>query len=219
LEKSKLKKPQANEGVEISREITLEAAMKSAARLAAKGPNGETPVLVLDQPQPKRDRPAKNPGGMECEVCGCIFIGEEWHGRCAVCAAQPHPVGDDVQDLVNRLRDLSLAKHDDLSIGDEAAALIERLGAQVAEMQSQLEFADMTVAKFNSGEELQATLRRVNELSAQLATARADALEEACGSVRHECSACGGSGHADANTECEYCGRPMQAIRNLKDTP
>lgn len=32
------------------------------------------------------DRPAKNPGGMECQECGVIFIGEEWHYECAVCA-------------------------------------------------------------------------------------------------------------------------------------
>lgn len=37
---------------------------------------------------------------------------------------------------------------------------------------------------------------------------------EACATqVRHDCSACEGSGHADAETECEYCGRPMAAIR------
>lgn len=32
-----------------------------------------------------RDRPARNPGGMECAKCECIFIGEEWHTFCAVC--------------------------------------------------------------------------------------------------------------------------------------
>lgn len=33
-----------------------------------------------------RDRPAsENPGGCECERCGCIFIGEEWHSFCGVC--------------------------------------------------------------------------------------------------------------------------------------
>jgi hypothetical protein len=40
-----------------------------------------------------RDRPAKNPGGMECEQCGCIFIGESWHIFCAVCVKQ---VADDL---------------------------------------------------------------------------------------------------------------------------
>jgi hypothetical protein len=33
----------------------------------------------------KRDRPAKNPGGMQCEKCDEIFIGEEWHVLCAIC--------------------------------------------------------------------------------------------------------------------------------------
>lgn len=31
------------------------------------------------------DRPATNPGGMECIECGVIFVGEEWHYVCAVC--------------------------------------------------------------------------------------------------------------------------------------
>lgn len=34
------------EGVCIERETTLEGAMQAAARIAAKGPNGEAPVLV-----------------------------------------------------------------------------------------------------------------------------------------------------------------------------
>lgn len=33
-----------------------------------------------------RDRPAQEPGGLECSRCGCIFIGEPWHKFCAVCA-------------------------------------------------------------------------------------------------------------------------------------
>jgi len=32
-----------------------------------------------------RDRPAANPGGMQCERCDEIFIGEEWHACCAIC--------------------------------------------------------------------------------------------------------------------------------------
>jgi len=31
------------------------------------------------------DRPAREPGGVECGRCGCIFIGEEWHEFCALC--------------------------------------------------------------------------------------------------------------------------------------
>ncbi len=31
------------------------------------------------------DRPAIEPGGMECVTCGMIFIGEEWHLYCAKC--------------------------------------------------------------------------------------------------------------------------------------
>lgn len=45
------------------------------------------------------DRPATNPGGMDCQECGVIFIGEEWHSRCAVCERKaqsrpPHPSPD-----------------------------------------------------------------------------------------------------------------------------
>ncbi len=31
------------------------------------------------------DRPATSPGGMDCQECGVIFVGEEWHHLCAVC--------------------------------------------------------------------------------------------------------------------------------------
>lgn len=34
----------------------------------------------------KRDRPARNPGGMVCEKCSEVFIGEETHALCAICA-------------------------------------------------------------------------------------------------------------------------------------
>ena len=45
---------------------------------------------MTDRPnRANRDRPAKNPGGMVCEVCSEVFIGAEWHARCAICA-QPH---------------------------------------------------------------------------------------------------------------------------------
>lgn len=43
----------------------------------------QAPVAV------KRDRPAQEPGGVECQTCGCIFIGEEWHSVCAVCLDKP----------------------------------------------------------------------------------------------------------------------------------
>ena len=37
---------------------------------------------------PAKNRPAQNPGGMECTSCGAIFIGEEWHSECGVCHAK-----------------------------------------------------------------------------------------------------------------------------------
>lgn len=36
----------------------------------------------------ERDRPAKNPGGMQCQDCDKIFVGEEWHAFCAICYAR-----------------------------------------------------------------------------------------------------------------------------------
>ena len=36
----------------------------------------------------KRDRPATNPGGMVCDKCSEVFIGEEWHQFCAICVAE-----------------------------------------------------------------------------------------------------------------------------------
>lgn len=34
---------------------------------------------------PNRNRPAVEPGGMQCENCDEIFIGEDWHAYCALC--------------------------------------------------------------------------------------------------------------------------------------
>jgi hypothetical protein len=39
-------------------------------------------------PRAKRDRLARNPGGMVCEKCSEVFIGEEWHQFCALCVAE-----------------------------------------------------------------------------------------------------------------------------------
>jgi hypothetical protein len=50
--------------------------------------------------RPERSRPASEPGGQECNQCGCIFIGAEWHAVCAVCldpdtTARDHVEGKD----------------------------------------------------------------------------------------------------------------------------
>lgn len=50
-------------------------------------------------PQINRDRPAKNPGGMQCERCDEIFIGEEWHTLCGVCV---QVVADEIAAMQNR---------------------------------------------------------------------------------------------------------------------
>ena len=55
-------------------------------------------------------------------------------------------------------------------------------------------------------------------LAAALAQAaregRAQAFEEAAIKVRHDCPACSGTGQCGPD-ECEYCGRPIDAIRAL----
>jgi hypothetical protein len=35
--------------------------------------------------QARRDRPAKTPGGMVCEECSNVFIGDEHHAFCGIC--------------------------------------------------------------------------------------------------------------------------------------
>jgi hypothetical protein len=51
-----------------------------------------TPAAAQDERGAQNiNRPAENPGGCECKNCGRIFIGEEWHTECGVCAA-PAPV-------------------------------------------------------------------------------------------------------------------------------
>lgn len=35
---------------------------------------------------PSRDRASAYPGGMECMTCGCVFVGDESHEDCGVCA-------------------------------------------------------------------------------------------------------------------------------------
>jgi hypothetical protein len=51
-------------------------------------PEQEAKAELIGRYMPERSRPAKWPGGQECMDCGCIFIGEEWHTLCAVCARQ-----------------------------------------------------------------------------------------------------------------------------------
>lgn len=60
---------------------------------------------------PSRDRASKCPGGMECSTCGCIFIGDESHGECGVCAA-------------NRREDIATAEECSV-VGDDFAAWLE----------------------------------------------------------------------------------------------
>lgn len=50
-----------------------------------------------------------------------------------------------------------------------------------------------------------------------IAIVRNATLEEAATAIRHECGMCSGTGFADqsGDVECEYCGRPLAAIRAL----
>lgn len=59
----------------------------------------------------------------------------------------------------------------------------------------------------------------ITRLTTALETARRDALEEAAAKVRQDCPACNGSGHDGPEAECQYCGIPMAAIRNLLPAP
>jgi hypothetical protein len=40
-------------------------------------------------PEPNRNRASDNPGGMECQNCGVIFVGDESHSLCGVCVRKP----------------------------------------------------------------------------------------------------------------------------------
>lgn len=66
----------------------------------------------------KKDRPAKNPGGVECERCGCIFIGEEWHSLCGICFASPPNAGTSC--------DQSAA-----DVAEEAISYLRQVGARL----------------------------------------------------------------------------------------
>ena len=59
-----------------------------------------------------------------------------------------------------------------------------------------------------------ATLTPANNVPPEYVRRAIAAEREACAlQVRHDCNACEGTGHMDSETECEYCGRPMAAIR------
>ena len=52
------------------------------------------------------------------------------------------------------------------------------------------------------------------QIRKRIAEAVAEEREACAAQVRHDCTACAGTGLVTgANTECEYCGRPMAAIR------
>lgn len=50
-----------------------------------KNDGGPANFDLIGRYVPERSRPAQEPGGQECEECGCIFIGAEWHRLCRVC--------------------------------------------------------------------------------------------------------------------------------------
>jgi hypothetical protein len=56
-------------------------------------------------------------------------------------------------------------------------------------------------------------------IAAALRDAEKAGMEKAAVSVRAACGACEGTGHAGDDAECEYCGRPMAAIRAVMDKP
>lgn len=54
----------------------------------AKSAHGRMKLMPDSPETTSRDRPTSNPGGMECEKCGCIFVGAEWHQFCRVCVEE-----------------------------------------------------------------------------------------------------------------------------------
>jgi len=77
----------------------------------------------------KRDRDARNPGGMECERCGCIFVGAEWHTICGECvdaaSAAPYQGSDLHKAAVNEYWKPLLspaASAEDAPVADELRA-------------------------------------------------------------------------------------------------
>lgn len=59
------------------------------------------------------------------------------------------------ENICNRLRDLSAARHDDLSIGEDAAALIEQQAARIAESEAYCEAAEAEVKRLREASDEQ----------------------------------------------------------------
>lgn len=98
---------------------------------------------------------------------------------------------------------------------DEVQALNDHRGALVTENERLIaEESEARAQLATAGDE-------INLLRGQRITARDDALEEAAKEVRAKCGPCKGTGNGDEyhvgyTGECEYCGRPRDAIRALK---
>lgn len=59
----------------------------------------------------------------------------------------------------------------------------------------------------------QALAEAKDEIQERIRAAVEAQKERDAKAIRDNCPACEGTGHADAETECEYCGRPIAAIR------
>lgn len=82
---------------------------------------------------PSKDRPATNPGGMECMRCSVTFIGEEWHHLCGVCYREsPTPEElDRKADLIERYCGGMLTRLKDQLLISEVVVSMRRQAADL----------------------------------------------------------------------------------------
>lgn len=108
-----------------------------------------------------RDRPATNPGGCECQACGCVFVGAEWHVFCGACVEGASPKEPDARegefptaldDLLNSLsHDLeTLALFADKVVGGrltipQAQTIAQRSLEAVSNFWAAREFSDLRI--------------------------------------------------------------------------
>lgn len=72
------------------------------------------------------------------------------------------------EELCRRLRELSASRHDDLSVGDEAATLIEQQAARIAELECEVtrarSLSDTEIELLRRAEAAEAEVKRLREV-------------------------------------------------------
>ena len=94
-------------------------------------------VLAMQTAHP--DRPTSIPGGVDCQECGAIFTGEEWHSECGICHAkgafEAACTGSVVLSLLTALEEAQSGLHGVMEAGRQEIALL-RARAEKAEQQA-----------------------------------------------------------------------------------